>query len=175
MARFRIALIATLTTGLAWFPHKLAVAVEGSDLLRASVIEKIARFIEWPESKPSQINLCVFEGTPLLPALEHYYDNGYTDNIPVKLVKASSFKSFSECQIIYLGAPENNKLDNILRAIDQQAIMLITENEDDVSKGVHVDFFVADNRLHLEINRSALARNNLKASYHLLGAARVVE
>jgi hypothetical protein len=56
-----------------------------------------------------------------------------------------------------------------------QPVLIITEKKDNVSQGAHVDFFVEDNRLHIEINRTSLLKSHLKASYHLLGVARIVD
>lgn len=152
-----------------------AEAVANSELIRASVIEKIAGFIQWPDSNQGPMNLCVYANTSLLPALETYYASSDTDNNPIKLFTAKNFKSFSECHILYLGVGENARLEDILQTIASQPVLIITEKRDDVSRGAHVDFFVEDNRLRLEVNRAALSKNNLKASYHLLGAARIVE
>lgn len=152
-----------------------AEALEDSELIRASIIEKIANFIEWPDLKEEQFTICAFDNTPLLPALEAYYANSFFNQKPIKLVTFNQFKRFSECQIIYLGIAERIKLETILTQIEGQPILVVTEKKDDVSRGAHVDFFVEENRLRLEINRTALSKNHLKASYHLLGVARIVE
>lgn len=152
-----------------------AVAVENNELIRASVIEKIARFIEWPSLLSEQLTLCAFDNTALLPALEVYYANTSLDNKSIKLVTFNHFKALLGCQIIYLAGDEVRHLETILQITKDLPILIVTEKKDSVSQGAHVDFFVEDNRLHLEVSRTALSNSNLKASYHLLGVARIVE
>ncbi len=175
MAISRTALLLILATVFTCLSIKKAEAVENSELIRASVIEKVASFIEWPTLNQAQFSLCTFENTPLLPALKAYYANSFFKQKPIKLVTPQTVQALSGCQIIYLGVSETQGLDTILQQIKDQPILIISEKKDAVSLGAHVDFFVEDNRLRLEINRTALAKSRLKASYHLLGVARIVD
>lgn len=175
MAILRVVIIFILTTISVFYSAKNAEAIENSELIRASMIEKIANFIEWPSLNEDHFSICAFDNTSLLTALETYYKNSFIGKKPIRLVTFNHFNTSSGCQILYLGIAESAKLENILKLIDDQPILIITEKKDDVSQGAHVDFFVEDNRLHLEVNRTALLKSNLKASYHLLGVARIVE
>lgn len=175
MAISRATIILVLATVFACLSVRKANAVEDSELIRASIIEKVASFIEWPSLDQAQFNLCAFDNTPLLPALQTYYANSFFKEKPIKLVTLRTVTAISACQIIYLASSETQKLDAILRQIEDRPILIVSEKQDAVSLGVHVDFFVDDNRLRLEINRTALTKNRLKASYHLLGVARIVD
>lgn len=175
MAISRATILLILVAVFTCLSIKKAAAVENSELIRASVIEKVASFIEWPPLDQAQFKLCAFENTPLWPALEVYYVNSFFNEKPIKLIALRNSAAISDCQIIYLGVEENSKLSTILKQIQELPILIVTEKEDAVSHGAHVDFFVEDNRLRLEINRTSLSKNHLKASYHLLGVARIVE
>jgi len=175
MAISRAIIILILATIFSRHSIKNAAAVENSELIRASIIEKVANFIEWPNPSQEHFGICAFYDTPLLPALETYYANSFFNEKPIKVVTFRNFPTLSDCQIIYLSANESSRLNAILKGIQDAPILVITEKEDAVSQGAHVDFFVEDNRLRLEINRTALSKNHLQASYHLLGVARIVE
>ncbi|MFI3154715.1 MAG: YfiR family protein [Methylococcaceae bacterium] len=152
-----------------------AEAAESSELIRASIIEKISRFIEWPVWTGERFTLCVADKAPLLPALQTYYANTSLANKPVSLLTFRGVHELKDCQVIYLSDDQSDDLETILQSVRNQPILIVTEKKDDVSQGAHVDFFVEDNRLHLEVNRTALLNSGLKASYHLLKVARIVE
>ena len=171
----RTVIILALAAIFSCFSIKNAKAVENSALVRASIIEKIAEFIEWPSLTAEQFTICAFDNSSLLPALEMYYANSYFRNKPIRLINFNNFKVLLGCQIIYLDESETKHLENIIKIIEGYPILIITEKEDNVSQGAHVGFFVDDNRLHLEVNRTALLKSRLKASYHLLGVARIVK
>lgn len=164
-----LVLLACLTAGS-------AQAVDTAETIRASVIEKIARFIEWPAFDSARFTLCAVEDTALLPALTGYYETATLAGKPVTL---TTFKKRAApplpCQAIYLGEKDVDALDAILQATRNQPVLLVAEKEDAVSLGIHVDFFTAEDRLHLEVNRKALETSGFKVSYHLLKVARVVE
>jgi len=168
-------IILTLLLIVSHLSIRNAKAVENSELIRASIIEKVATFIEWPSSSKPQFNLCVFENTPLLTALETYYSHSSPNQKPINLVTFKNLTQTSNCDIIYLSDEETNNLGKLLDSISDQPILIISEKEDAVNEGAHIDFFVEQNRLHLEVNRKALSDSRLTASYHLLGVARIVE
>lgn len=172
----RASIKSTLAAAIICFMANNAEAVESSDLIRASIIEKVSRFIEWPTWTNERFTICVTDKSPLLTALQTYYANMSLADKPVSLLIFHELKDIKECQVIYLNDDDqSDDLAPILQLIGSQPILIVTGKKDDVSQGAHVDFFVKDARLHLEVNRTALMNSGLKASYHLLKVARIVE
>lgn len=150
-------------------------AVDTDELIRASIIEKIARFIEWPEWEGERFNLCVVEKTGLLPALQNYYETVLLANKPVSLLTFRSLAPPRNCQAFFLGEENMDDLPMIMQLIDNKPVLVVAEKKAAVEQGTHVDFFTEDNRLHLEVNRKSLESSGFKVSYHLLKVARIVE
>lgn len=152
-----------------------AQAVDSAETIRASVIEKIARFIEWPAFDNDRFTLCMVADTSLSAALTGYYETATLAGKPVTLVTFKKHAPPPPCQAIYLGEKDMDAVDAVLQATHNLPVLLVAEKEDAVSQGVHVDFFTSADRLHLEVNRRALESSGFKVSYHLLKVARVVE
>ena len=171
----RLRIIGTFIVLLSFVSLRTVAAIENEELIRASMLEKIAHFIEWPALTGEQFNICAFGNTSLLPALESYYLNSQFDKKSIKLISRNHSNAVLDCQIIYLDTTETRHLENILNITKDHPILVISEKKDSVSQGAHVDFFIEDSRLHLEVNRTALQKNHLSASYHLLRVARIVD
>ncbi len=172
----RASIKSTLAAAIICFMANNAEAVESSDLIRASIIEKVSRFIEWPTWTNERFTICVTDKSPLLPALQTYYTNTSLAGKPVSLLIFDDLKDLKDCQVIYLNDDgQSDDLPPILQLTSNQPILIVTGKKDDVNQGAHVDFFVKDTRLNLEVNRTALMNSGLKASYHLLKVARIVE
>ncbi len=169
--RIVLALVSTLTC----LTLNHAKAEDSSELIRASIIEKIARFITWPNWEDGHFTLCVADRTPLIPALQTYYANSTITEKPVKLLIYTDVSKLNECQILYLDDAQIDAATAILPMTQNHPILIIAEKKDAVSLGIHVDFYEEDNRLHLEVNQKTLSISGLKASYHLLKAAHLVE
>lgn len=151
-----------------------ALAVEDSDLIRASIIEKIARFITWPEWGGEQFTLCASAKAPLLPAIQNYYANETLANKPVKLLVFEKAADVAECQVVYVNVELKDQLPTIVETVQNQPVLLVVENKNAAEQGAHIDFFIDNNKINLEVNRNALNKSGLSASYHLLKVANLV-
>ncbi|WP_198159341.1 YfiR family protein [Methylomonas lenta] len=160
--------------GLYLTPHQV-VAVESSELIRASIIEKIARFITWPPFNAEQFNLCVSSKAPLLPAIQSYYANETLANKSVKIMIFDNTDKLNQCQIIYVNSEIKDQLGPILTAVQQSSVLIIAENKNAVEAGAHIDFYIDDKKINIELNRTALEQSGLTASYHLLKVVRLVD
>ncbi len=152
-----------------------AEATDTSELIRASIIEKIAHFIEWPIWADDKFTLCVADKTPLLPAIQTYYADSSLNNKPVKVVVVSNLHAFADCQAIYLDEEQTKDIAAILKITANLPILTVAEKNDAASLGAHLGFFIEDDRLHLEVNRKALTNSSFKVSYHLFKAAHIVD
>jgi hypothetical protein len=157
------------------FAFNRAEAVDTSEFIRASIIEKIVRFIEWPPSPHEQFTLCVADKTPLLPAIQTYYENSSIDNKPVNVLIINNLSNINDCQAIYLDDEQTDNLAAIRKIIRSYPILIIAERKDAVLLGAHLGFFIEDDRLHLEVNRKELTNSGFKVSYHLLKGSRIVD
>lgn len=167
-----------LAAGLQLAPPGAAVAAPEpgkADLVRAAIVEKVARFIDWPAAPAvPQFTLCVPGEHPQLAALRAYYERVSIDRLPVQIRPLRKGEALAGCQAAFLlpdAAP-----DGQLRAqADKEHVLLIGEGADMARQGVHIGFFSDMNRLRLEVNRKALEASGLKASFRLLEVAKIVE
>jgi hypothetical protein len=157
------------------FALNVAKAADTSELIRASIIEKIVRFIEWPAPTQDQLTLCVIQRPPLLSAIQDYYANSLINEKPVNILTINNLSNISECQIIYLDEEQTNEISNIQKIIHGSPILIIAEKKNAVLLGAHLGFFIEENRLRLEVNQKELTSSGFKVSYHLLKGSRIVD
>lgn len=150
-------------------------AVESSELIRASIIGKVAHFITWPSISTEEFNLCVSSKAPLLPAIQSYFVNETLASKPVRVVMFDRIDTVNECQIVYVNTELKEQLAAILSHIQQLPILIVDEYRNAAEEGAHVDFYIDDNKINIAVNRTALSKSNLTASYHLLKVARLVD
>lgn len=169
---FTVRILSALVICFAFNP---AEAIDTSELIRASIIEKIVRFIEWPTWPHEQFTLCVADKTPLLSAIQTYYASSSINNKPVNVYIVNNLEALNKCQAIYLDDEQTNDLAAILQITRSYPILIVAEKKDAVILGAHLGFFIEDDRLHLEVNRKALTNSGFKVSYHLLKESRIVD
>ena len=171
-----------LAFGLGWLalaPQTRAATatqtLDKADLVKAAVIEKIARFIDWPKPPDGQFVLCVAGEHPQLQALRAYYENIAIGERAVAIQVVKKGESASACRVLFLAPRDLPDLKRHRAAADRDNILLIAEGDGAARAGVHVAFYSDSGRLKLEVNRKALETSGLKASFRLLEVAKVVD
>lgn len=152
-------------------------AVDKADLVKAAIIEKVARFIEWPGQAgspvPAAFQICTAGDHPLLPAIRVYYENIVLAERPVVIQVLRKGDALNGCRIFY--AKDTADLPRLRASAEAGHVLLIAEGSDMAKAGMHVGFYTDMNRLRIEVNRKSLEAAGLKASFRLLEVAKVVE
>jgi len=153
----------------------LANTFDKAELVKAAVIEKIARFIDWPALGAGTFLLCAADDHPQLPVLRAYYEGTQIAERPVTVRPVRRFDGFTGCNVIVLGQKEFADLGRFRALAEKEHALLVAEGPDLARQGVHVAFYSDMNRLRLEVNKRGLEASGLKASFRLFEAARLVE
>jgi hypothetical protein len=151
-----------------------ALSFDKAELVKAAVIEKIARFIDWPRPPATQFTLCVASDHPQLQVLNAYYENATIAERPVAVHTMRRQDAPGACQVIFLAQKDIADLPRYRALAEKEQILLVAEGADVARNGVHIAFYFDMNRLRLEVNRKALEASGLKASFRLLEVAKIV-
>jgi hypothetical protein len=152
-----------------------ANAFDKSELVKAAVIEKIARFIEWPAIPGNAFQICAADDHPQLPVLRAYYDGQQIAERPVAVRSVRRFDGFAGCNLIVLGQKDFADVTRFRTLAEKEHMLLVAEGAELAKQGVHVGYFSDMNRLRLEVNKRGLEASGLKASFRLLEVAKLVE
>jgi hypothetical protein len=146
-----------------------------ANLVKATLVEKIARYIDWPQTPSGNFVLCVASDHPLLPAIKAYYDGVRILDLPVTVRQLRRSESISGCQAAVLWPSDSADVAKSRIQADREHILLLAEGEGVARWGVHVGYYIEASRLRLEVNRRAMEASGLKVSFRLLEVAKVVE
>jgi hypothetical protein len=152
-----------------------ATAVDKAELVKAAMVEKISRFIEWPRAPAGKFLLCVAPDHPQLEAVRAYYESAVIADRPVEVLLLKRSEALAGCQVAFLAPRDLGDMARVRANADRDHVLLVAEGADAARSGAHVAFYSDMNRLRLEVNRKALEASGLKASFRLLEVAKVVE
>lgn len=136
--------------------------------LRAAYIERFTRFIKWPNSTQTDFfTIAVYNDEKFARYLETFLSQV---TIKDKLVKVINVDSLDEHlpSIFYIGSHWDEKLQNILRLIEKEPVLVIGETLDQTDYSPHLNFFVLDKKLRFSIDQEAFKQSNLEVGYQLL-------
>jgi hypothetical protein len=164
-----------------FFIHAVAMAQLRSEyVMKAVFFEKITRFVEWPEesnmndhSKPFVIK--VFGENPFGDILENIYSYQTINNKKVTIEYINSVKEISGAHLLFIGESQKDNINEIIDYVKNKPVLTFGETRGFAKNGVHVNFYLNNNKIALEINETQVKKSGLYMSFRLLNQARIVD
>ena len=152
--------------------------VYDANTLKAVWIFKFTHFIKWPDQSNSAHNIFRI-GVLKDEAFKEYLEEIYSEYSPygneVSIQDISSLDSLNDIHILYIPDKQLKELDKIRTAAYDHSILLIGDSKGYAENGVHINFFIKDNKVRFEINESAMHDAGFFVSYKLLNIAKIVK
>ncbi|STQ89794.1 YfiR family protein [Iodobacter fluviatilis] len=162
MAKLILMLLFSLLSARVW-------AAADEIELKANFIFRFAQFTTWPPPPNKEILLCVLGARGIYDELDKFKDRRINGN-PVKVVKVSSVKSATDCNVLFIGAQERINLAVVLPL----PILVIGENAEAFEEKAMIVLVTEPNRISFKINRSQANQVGLVMSAQLLKLAKEV-
>jgi hypothetical protein len=145
--------------------------------VKASLIEKFARFTEWePNTIGGNFVIGVLGKSPFYNELEKLSIKIKIKNKPVKILYLNNMEDAKVCQVLFICSSEKDNLPEIIKYLGNYNILLVGDTEGFSEKGVHFNFYLEKNEnIHFEINVKALAKANLKTDMQLLSLGKITK
>ena len=174
MKAFRIAFILLITS--------LALPVYGQSVdeytLKAIWVGKFTHFINWPESSRNNqefFTIATYNPNPFDNKLENIYKDYNIWDGPVRIIHIKELDDSTNYQILYLPPLKKEITEQIIEKTKKRGVLLIGDTKGYAEMGVHINFFLDEQRIRFEINESALRSSDFFVSYRLLNIARIIE
>jgi hypothetical protein len=145
--------------------------------VKASLIEKFARFTEWESNSiGEEFVIGVLGKSPFYNELEKLSAKIKIKSKPVKIIYFKNMEDTKVCQVLFICASEKDNLSEIIKYLGNYNILIVGDTEGFSEKGVHFNFYLEKNEnIHFEINVKALAKANLKTDMQLLSLGKITK
>lgn len=145
-------------------------------MIKASMIEKFTRFTEWENNSIGEYFVIEVLGEdPFKGELEKMALGIKIMNKPVRISYIQDYHSVKGCQILFISSSEKYKLDDIVKYLENNNILIIGDSPNFCKKGVHFNFYIKNNQtIHFEINLKALIKARLKIDMQLLSIGKII-
>ncbi len=155
-----------------------ALCLEGSEYqIKAAMMINFIKFVDWPEpaDQPLEsltIGIIGQDGFgDILDSVEGRVVNGK----PLKLRRFKSVQDLNQCQVLFVPASESYRIHEIIKFLNAAPVLTIGETEKFTRAGGIIRFYIEENHVRFEINKTAAAQSGLKISAKLMEIARVID
>ena len=148
--------------------------------LKAEFIERLTRFIEWPDEAPfmrdpdAPFVIAVVGKDPFGSHLDELARRHVIKGRKVVTKRLTSGDDVTDCSIVFISRSERDSLERIVSQTRGRPILTIADTSGFARRGVIINFFEEDNRIQFEINEGAADASGLDIRGKLYKLARIV-
>jgi hypothetical protein len=179
------AVLATLAVGsvillLVSFSVSAQLAGPSEPELKAAFVYNFIKFTEWPaeemRNKGEPFVIGVLGKDPFGTALDKVIEGESFHQKPIVVRRFSRMdESVGNSQVLFISASEESNLPAILKLIEGQAILTVSEIENFAHRGGVIKLAKESNKLGFEINVDAAKQAGLAMNAQLLRLAKIVK
>ena len=176
MAAFWLILFVLLPCGAMDLP---AQTVSKEYQIKAAFLLNFIQFVEWPPmvftNADEPFRIGVLGENPFGTALEETVQGEAINNHKIIVQHARQIKDLKDCQIIFIGKSEKEKVGEILAELDSKPVLTVSELEGFDQSGGIINFYLEGKKVRFEINPTTAGREGLKVSSQLLSLGKIIQ
>ena len=147
--------------------------------LKALVIPKLVKYVDWPASSFASTNAPIVIGIlgqdPFGSKMDDAVkgDTAHDHKFTVKRLRAD--EEVESCHVLFVSRSEKERFQSVFNRVKGRPVLLVGDVSDFAEKGGMVALALANNNVKLEINQAVTEQAGLQISAKLLKLARIVQ
>src|SRR5580698_1637741 len=143
--------------------------------VKAAYIYNFGKFVKWPAVAPANqsgsFTICVLDGDPFGATLGSTLAGETVGDKPVAVRHIEKAQDASVCHILFIGSAQGKDLKTILSALDEDAVLTVSDMPDFSKRGGMIQFVLEGDRIRFEINLDGAEKSHLVFPSELLKVA----
>ncbi len=149
--------------------------------VKAVFITRILPYIEWPEEsgisyKTKPFTIVILGRNPFGSVLEDIYssEEQKVKNKTVVIQYVKDIDDINQCDLLFIANHDKEKLYRTLLYVKGKPILTVSDTKGFGQEGVHVNFYIKDNKTRFEFNEQSASNDGFKVDYRLRNIAKIV-
>ncbi|MBN2273036.1 MAG: YfiR family protein [Bacteroidales bacterium] len=135
---------------------------------QAMFLYNFSRLIKWPESNSQgDFVFGVFGNKDVYNNLVTLTKGKMVGTQPIAVKYFNDTREISACHVIFVSNTKLSQFHEVVRRMQNNSSLIVTEKQGMISSGSTIDFVVADNKLHYMLSEENARKNNLVVSRNL--------
>jgi hypothetical protein len=152
-----------------------AQAKANAGQVQAAYLYNFGKFVKWPAGAPSNqsgsFTICVLDEDPFGVTLQSTLAGETIDGKPVLVKRLAKAQDAAICHILFINETEERDLSGILAALDEAAVLTVSDMPDFSKRGGMIQFVLQGDRIRFEINLEGAEKSHLILASELLKVA----
>ena len=147
---------------------------ESEDKLKAVIVGKVAKYIEFKESNSTAFTITVLNNQ-FNTLFDNIYHNKTIQSKPVKIKYIQEIDDLNSTDILFISSSNSWHIADILQKIEGREILSISDLRGFAQKGGVLQLYFLGQKLKLKMNLDALKRADLDVDNTLLRIVEIVK
>ena len=136
------------------------------DKFKALLVYKVSEYVLWPTDQEYR-TIGLYKDASIYRELTQFADS----RTGIKIVHLDKPEDVSKCDIIFVCEGHKNEINNFVKNIEDQSILVISETKDHYTNGADLVFFIEDDKLRFAVNDTKISGKGMSASRKLTALA----
>lgn len=149
------------------------------NVIKAAYIERITRFIEWPSSKSllsqEPFVIGVYNEDEFYHTLVEVFKEKPIKGHIVKIISVETVEQIIGCSLCYISEKAKPVIRDFILKANTSGVLLVSGTTGFCKEGVHINFYIEDEKLKFEINEKSLGSTGFKVSYLLMQNTKIIQ
>lgn len=150
-------------------------AAASEERVKAAFLYKFVSYVEWPPSAlpkgDSPYVIAVIGAEDVAAELNALVAGRTINNRTVTVKKLHASSSLDGIHVLFIGASERNKQAQLIKQLQSQPVLLVTETDGALAQGSMINFRLAEERVRFEVSLGPVEKAGLKLNSRLLSVA----
>lgn len=146
--------------------------------VEAAYLYNFGKFVQWPslpDSNSQPFSICILGQDNFGKKLDDLVAGENIQGRKIVARRLSSVEDMDQCQIIFIGLSEDNRLARDLEALQDKPVLTVSNLPDFLERGGAIQFLIQNNRVRFAVDLPAAKRARLELSSELLKVAAYVK
>jgi hypothetical protein len=143
--------------------------------VKAASLYRFLGYVEWPRTAfpraDSPYVISVINADEIADELLRLTAGRSLDNRPVTVRRLRADQPVTETHVLFIGRGEHSQLRQLLRQVQGQPILVVTEWEGALSQGSMINFRLVEDRVRFEIALEPVGKAGLQINSRMLSVA----
>ncbi len=160
------------------FLPALLSAQYNENVIKAAYIERITRFIEWPQTQTekdtSVFVIGVYEDNEFYNTLVKVFKNKTIKGHRAEIIQIANIGQIEFSNLCYIDEKLRANIEKIVTVANNNGVLMMSQVKDFGEKGIHINFYVEDDKLKFEINKQSISSGKFKVSSLLMKSSKII-
>lgn len=153
---------------LLFTPFNRLIAQTSIPKAQAMFIYNFSRLVEWPANyRSGPFIIASLGNSPVADELETYTNGKKVGTQDIQIVRYKTVQEITNCHILFVPFGRTKQLAEILSAIENKSVLIITEKNGALNEGAAINFLLLSDKIKFEIKGDNFTKYDLKYSSKL--------